>query len=83
MKTVKTDDNSNTVLSNDELNLCRSPKGNLNSLATQPQSGLSYEICDETSLKDKKVRSISVVNKLARKAKKISSRLLISALCRY
>ena len=74
----KTNYNSTSELSDEELKLCRSTIGKLNWLATQTRPDLSYEVSDLTSsLKDKKVDSISQINKTARKAKKIASKLLI------
>ena len=75
---TKTDYNFSTELSDEELKLCRSSIGKLNWLATQTRPDISHEISDLTSsLKIKKVESISQINKSARKAKKISSKLII------
>lgn len=77
---TKTDYNSNLVLSNDKLKLCKSSIGKLNWLTSQTQPDLSYEISD--LLKDRNVESISLVNKSARKAKKIFKLLILRQSCK-
>ena len=67
-----------TQISCEQLTQCRSSIGKLNWLATQTRPDLSYEVCNLTStLKERKVESILQVNKSVRKAKKISSKLIV------
>ena len=66
-----------TTLCENDLKQCRSIIGKLNWLATQTRPDLSYEVSALTSaLKEKKVGSISAINKVTRKAKKSPSKLL-------
>ena len=72
------DYNPEQDLSEQELRSCRGIIGKLNWIATQTRPDLSFEVSDLTSsLKEKGVDSISLINKTVRKAKKHSSQLLI------
>ena len=63
MLTAKTDNNSNILLLNGKLKLCRRSIEELNWKATRTQTDLSYGINNLTSsLKDKKVESISLID---------------------
>ena len=61
-----------------ELKCCRSALGKLNWLATQTRPDLAFDVSDHTStLKDRRVESISRINKTIRKAKRESSQIVV------